>query len=134
MTDSITVAIVNSSPDTVEMLRGVFDSAGFMVVSCYTHDIRDGKIDFEAFMRQHDPRVVVYDIAPPYERNLKLFEHIRAMPVCQGCQFVLTSANPPRVAQLAGLHEQVYEILDREEDLMQLARAVKEASRARQTR
>jgi CheY-like chemotaxis protein len=135
MTDEApTIAIVNTSPDTVEMLRGVFFSAGFMVVSCYTHDLRDGRIDFEAFMRQHKPRVIVYDIAPPYERNYRLFEHVRAMPVCSGCQFVLTSTNPVHVVRLAGRDEQVYEVVDREEDLMRLAQVVKEASRARRTR
>jgi CheY-like chemotaxis protein len=129
-----TVAIVNTSPDTVEMLRETFFRAGFMVVSCYTHDVRDGKIDFEAFMRQHKPRVIVYDIAPPYERNYRLFEHMRTMPVCEGCQFVLTSTNPVHVVRLAGRDEQVYEIVDRAEDLMRLTQVVKEASRARPTK
>jgi CheY-like chemotaxis protein len=134
MDRTITMAVVNSTPDTIELLRQLFFQAGFMVVSCFTHDIRDGRIDFEAFMRQHQPRVVVYDIAPPYERNYRLFEHVRAMPVSEGCQFVLTSTNPARLAHLAGRDEQIYEVVDREEDLLRLARAVKEASRARPTR
>lgn len=134
MDGAITVAIVNSTPDAVEMLRQLFFQAGFMVVSCFTHDIRDGRIDFEAFMRQHQPRVIVYDVAPPYERNYRLFEHVRSMPVSQGCQVVLTSTNPARVATMAGLDEQIYEVIDREEDLLRLVQAVKEASRARPTR
>ena len=129
-----TVAIVNSTPDAVEMLRQAMYSAGLVVVSCYTHDIRDGKIDFEAFMRQHEPRVIVYDLAPPYERNYRLFEHVRAMPVSQGCQFVVSAMNPARVVDLVGRDEQVYEVVDRAEDLMRLVQAVKEATRARPTR
>lgn len=129
-----TVAIVNTTPDAVEMLRVVLSKAGFVVVSCYTHDIRDGKVDFDAFMRQHRPRVIAYDLAPPYEANLRLFHHVRAMPVVQECQFVLTSVNPPNVLRLLRADERVYEVVDREEDLMQFVHAVKEASRARAVR
>jgi hypothetical protein len=132
--DRATVAIVNTTPDAVEMLRVIFTSAGFVVVSCYTHDIRDGKIDFEAFMRQHSPRVIVYDLAPPYGSNFRLFEHVRGMPAVQQSQFVLTSVNPKNVAGLVGRDERVYEVVDRQDDLMQLVHAVKEASRARSIR
>jgi CheY-like chemotaxis protein len=134
MDNSVTVAIVNSTPDAIEMLRQLFFQAGFTVVSCFAHDIRDGKTDFEAFVRQHQPRVIVYDIAPPYERNFRMFEHVRAMPVTQDCQFVLTSMNSAHLINLVGRDEQVYEVVDREEDLLRLAQAVKEASRARPTR
>ena len=126
-----TVAIVNSTPDAVDMLKDVFNRAGFVVVSCYTHDVRDGKLDFDAFMRQHQPRVIVYDLAPPYEHNVRLFRHVRSMPVVQGCQWVLTSMNPRHVSDLVGRDQQVYEVVDRAEDLMRLVQAVKEATRAR---
>jgi CheY-like chemotaxis protein len=134
MSESATVAVVNSTPDAVEMLRSALYDAGFTVVSSYTHDIRDGKVDFEAFMRQHQPRVIVYDIAPPYARNFRLYEHVRAMPVAGTAQFVLTSMNPTRVIDLVGRDEQVYEVVDNQADLMRLVQAVKEASRARATR
>jgi hypothetical protein len=134
LAEPTTVAIVNTTPDAVEMLRDVLSSAGFLVVSCYTHDIQAGKIDVEAFMRQHRPRVIAYDLAPPYARNFQLFKHVRAMPAVQGCQFVLTSVNPSNVADLVGRDERVYEVVDRHEDLMKFAQAVKEASRARPTR
>ena len=39
------VAIINTSPDTVDLLRQVLQRAGFLVVSCYTFDIRDGRLD-----------------------------------------------------------------------------------------
>ena len=134
MEKPVTIAIVNSTPDAVALLREAMYSAGFVVVSCYTHDIRDGRIDFEAFMRQHRPRVIVYDIAPPYERNYRLFQHVRSMPVSEGCQFVISAMNPARASELVGRDEQLYEVVDRAEDLMRLVQAVKEATRARATR
>lgn len=134
MAERTTVAIVNTTPDTVSMLRAVLESAGFLVVSCFTHDIRDGQMDFEAFMRLHRPRVIVYDLAPPYERNFQLFQHVRAMPAVREAHFVITSVNPKHVVGMVGRDEHVYEVVDREEDLLDLVQAVKEASRARDTR
>jgi response regulator RpfG family c-di-GMP phosphodiesterase len=133
-TEPTTVAIINTTPDAVEMLRQVLTRAGFLVVSCYTHQIRDGTVDLENFIRQHRPRVIVYDLAPPYEANFRLFQHVRHMLAVQGCQFVLTSVNPSNVIRLVGRDERVYEVVDREEDLMMFVNAVKEASRARPVR
>lgn len=134
MPEPTTIAIVNTTPDAIEMLRNVLMAAGFVVVSCYTHDIRDGKVDLDSFVRQHRPTVIVYDLAPPYEKSFQLFTHVRAMPVVHGSQFVLTSVNPSNVSNLVGRDERVYEVVDRQEDLMTLVQAVKEASRARPTR
>jgi len=134
LSEPTTVAIVNTTPDAIDMLRNVLMAAGFVVVSCYTHDIREGRVDLEAFIRQHRPSVIAYDLAPPYETNFQLFKHVRAMPAVQGCQFVLTSVNPSNVSNLVGRDERVYEVVDRQEDLMKFVQAVKEASRARPTR
>lgn len=133
-TDTATVAIINSTPDAIDLLSDTFSAAGFVVVSGFTHDIRDGKLDVEAFMRQHRPRVIVYDLAPPYQRNVRLFEHIRTMPAVEGAHFVITSMNPANVVHLLANDERVYEVVDRADDLMRLVQAVKEASRARATR
>lgn len=130
----VTVAIVNTTPDAIGMLRQAFETAGFVVVSCFTHDIRDGQTDFASFVTQHQPRVIVYDLAPPYEKNFRLFQHLRAMDVVQGVHFVITSVNPPNVRDLVGRDERIYEVVDRDEDLMTLVQAVKQASRARDTR
>jgi CheY-like chemotaxis protein len=131
MSVPISVAVINTTPDVVEMLRHALERSGFVVATCFTFDIRDGRIDIDAFMRQHRPRVILYDLAPPYETNFRLFQHIRSMPVVQDVQFVLTSMNRKNVLPLVGRDERVYEVVDRDEDLMQIILAVKEASRAR---
>ena len=127
-------AVVNTSPDTVEMLRVVLQQAGFVVVSAYTFQIRDGIIDLANFMSQHRPSVVVWDVAPPYDANWALFETVRANPVMADCQFVLTSTNAGYVQQLAGKAERVYEIIGKPLDLDVIVRAAKEALRSRPTR
>ena len=133
-TESPVVAVINSTPDIVDMLRLTLEQAGFVVVSALTFEMREGRIDLEDFISQHQPRVIVYDISPPYEANWHLFEHVAAMPAVAGRQIVLTSTNPKHVERLAGQQRQIYEIIGKPYDLGQVAQAVKEAVRARPTR
>ena len=132
--DSTVAAVINTSPDVVDLLRTSLEPAGIVVVSALTFEIRDGRIDFERFLQQHDPTVIVYDIAPPYEPNWQLFQHLCRMPAMRSRQFVLTSGNPKHVEALAGSHQRVYEIVGKPLDLDQIVRAVKEAGKARATR
>ena len=99
------VAIFNTSEDTTDLLRIVFENAGFVVVTAFTNHLRDGKVDLEAFMRQHQPRVIVWDIAVPYEQNWRLYEHMRSAPACRGVSFVVTTTNVRYVQKLAGDEE-----------------------------
>jgi CheY-like chemotaxis protein len=120
------VAIFNTSEDTTDLLRIVFENAGFVVVTAFTNRLRDGKVDLEAFMRQHQPRVIVYDIAVPYEQNWRLYEHVRSAPACRGVSFVLTTTNVRYVQKLAG-DEELYEIIGKPYDLDQILGAVRQA-------
>src|SRR5690606_19165232 len=97
----------------------------------YTADIRDSIVELEAFVRVHDPAVIVYDIAPPYEANWALFQHLRSRPVLKDRQFVVTTTNLRQVERLVSPGETVYEIIGKPYDLDLIVRAVKEASRAR---
>ena len=128
------VAVINSTPDIVDVLRIAIEQAGLVVVSALTHEIRDGVVDVEVLVGQHQPRVIVYDIAPPYEVNWRLFQHIAAMPVMADRQFVITSTNARHVEGLAGPQQHVYEIVGKPLDLAQIVQAVREALRARPTR
>jgi DNA-binding response OmpR family regulator len=127
------VAVFNTSPDTTDMLRIVLEHAGFVVVTAYTYDLRDGRIELETFMRQHQPKVLIYDIAIPYEQNWRLFQHFRQLPTFAAAKFVLTTTNAAQVAKIAGLEAHVHEIVGKPYDLDILVQAVKEAARQRPT-
>jgi DNA-binding response OmpR family regulator len=118
------VAIFNTSEDTIDMLRTLFEHHGFVVVSAFTYELRDGETDLETVMRQHRPAVVVYDIALPYEANWRLFQHIRATPACAGIPFVVTSTNEAQVRKIAGSEETILEIVGKPYDLGRLLDAV----------
>jgi DNA-binding response OmpR family regulator len=119
------VGVFNTSPDTVEMLRIVLEREGFIVVSAFTYDLRDSKIDLEALIRQHQPKVIVYDIAPPYDRNWRLLEHMRSMPALMGIPFIVTTTNVARVTEVAGPDQDLFEIVGKPYDLDQIVAAVK---------
>jgi DNA-binding response OmpR family regulator len=125
------VAIVNTSPDIVDMLRISLERAGIVVVSAFTHSIRDGEVDLEQFFRQHDPRVVLYDIAPPYDANWQFFQHLSQRPFMKNRVYVLTSTNERHVANLVGRDRRVYEIVGRPFDLDEIVQATREALRSR---
>ena len=129
------VAVINTSPDVVDMLRLTLEHAGIAVVSAMTWQVREGSVDLDRFMAQHHPRVVVYDVAPPYPNNWLLFQHIRAMPAMKNVHFVLTSTNAKQVEALSrGSQERVYEIVGKPFDLGEIVTAVREAMKARATR
>ena len=107
------------------MLRIVLEREGLIVVSAYTYDLRDSKIDVEALVRQHQPKVIIYDVAPPYDRNWRLFEHMRSMPALMGISFVVTTTNVVRLSEVAGPNQELFEIVGKPYDLRQIVAAVK---------
>ena len=123
------VAVFNTSEDTTDMLRVSLENAGYVVVSAFTTALRDGKVELDAFMRQHRPAVVVYDVALPYEANWRLFQHINATPSARGVQFVLTSTNVAQVRKVAGPDHDIHEIVGKPYDLKRLTELVGEAAR-----
>src|SRR3954449_9127802 len=131
MTDQgIAIAVFNTSEDTTDMLRELFQHAGFVAVTAFTHDLRDNKVDLESLMRQYRPAVIVYDIALPYEANWQLCQRIRSSPVCKGVPFVLTTTNVAQVRKVAG-PEPLIEIVGKPYDLELLLQSVERAATVR---
>lgn len=124
------VALFNSNIDAIALVSRLLESAGFTVTSALIPDIRDGRCDVDAFIRRHDPSVVVYDIGPPYEKNWAMLEQLRATSMSDR-RFVITSTNAAQLEKLAGGDERIYEVVDRQFELDNIVRAVKEATRAR---
>lgn len=127
------VAVINTTPDAIDLLKDALEHAGFVVPTALTWEIQQGRTNLEGFLNAHQPDVILYDIAPPYDKNWATLQNLRRT-LLQGYRFVLTSVNTKHVEQLVGRDERVYEVVGTPHDLDEIVRAVREATKARPVR
>jgi DNA-binding NarL/FixJ family response regulator len=122
-----TVAVINSSEDTVEMLRQALHNGGFRsVVSAHIHDFKTGESDFPKYLQTHDPQAIIYDIAIPYEQNWTFLKLLLDSEHMRGRKVVLTTTNKKRLEELVGPTDAL-EIVGKPYDIDEIVRAVKAA-------
>ena len=123
------VAVLNTSDDTVELLRVYLENEGYIVVSSHLSKLKRGEGSLERDIVEHDPRVLIYDLAPPYDKSWTFLQHIRRHPSMKDRSFVLTSTNPQRVLEVAteAKEEPIHEIIGKPYDLKEIVSAVKQA-------
>jgi CheY-like chemotaxis protein len=131
MTTPPVVAVVNTNPDLVELLKALIEKAGFVAFVLHIADIRSG-LDVGAVLAQHDPALIVYDVTFPYDRNWRFLQHLRESTF-KGRRFVLTTPNAEGLRRLVGRDERVYEVVDGGGDIDAILQAVREGVRARPT-
>ena len=125
MTIAPVVEIFNSNPELLEMLKARLEESGFIALTLDPARIRAG-LAVEAIADQHRPAVVVYDVAFPYDRNWRLFQHVRETSA--GAKFVITTPNASGVAALAKPADRVIEMGgDLAANLDVIVRAAREA-------
>lgn len=116
-----TIAIFNTSEDTVEALRLAFEHQGHETVSAHIDEIKRGQVDFVEFIKTHDPKAVVYDIAPPYDHNFTFLKLLRDTGVMQGRPVVITTTHKANLERMVGPTEAI-EIIGKPYDLEQVVR------------
>jgi DNA-binding NtrC family response regulator len=122
-----TVAVVNSNEDTVEMLRYALQESGFSsVVTGHIHDFKTGEADFPKYLETHDPRVVVYDVTIPYDKNWNFLRLILDSDHMRGRRLVVTTTNKKRLEEIVGPTE-AFEIVGKPYDIDRIVQAVKTA-------
>ncbi len=118
------VALFNASDDTVEMVQLMLASDFQCLIGCQFSDLKKGHIDFARFVGEHDPRVVIFDISPPYEENWSFFKTLRDNPAMQSRGLVLTTTNKERLDETAGKDSKAFEIVGKPYDLAQIKSAI----------
>jgi CheY-like chemotaxis protein len=121
------IAVINSSDDTVDMLRTCLQSHGFSrVVTAHARHFRDGDADFLKFVDEHQPALFLYDISLPYEQNWRFLQQQLSSESMQGRLLVLTTTNKRALEGLVGPTDAL-EVLGKPYDLDQIMRAVERA-------
>jgi DNA-binding NtrC family response regulator len=127
---SIAVAIINSSDDTVEMLRTCLQQEGYSsIVTAHVEDIKRGRLDFVSFLGQHDPRVLVYDVAIPYEENWRFLQLLMSSEEMNGRRVVITTTNKKVLEDFVGKTPAI-EIHGKPYDLREIIESVNAAAGA----
>ena len=121
-----TIAVFNSSEDTVDLLRTALEAEGFQTVVGHIPEVKKGEIDLVDFINHHTPAVIVYDISPPYDANWRFLRLVRSSEPLQRREFVLTTTNKPALEKLVGDTE-AFEIIGKPYDLRRVVDAVRAA-------
>lgn len=119
------VALFNASDDTVEMVQRMLDVSGIhCLVSCHFADLRKGTVNFAAYLLEHQPQVVIFDISPPYEQNWTFFRTLRDNPAMNGRGLVLTTTNKDRLDEVVGHDSSAIEIVGKPYDRAEIMAAI----------
>ncbi len=120
------VAIINTSEDIVAFLRELLAADGFRPVTGFVPDFREGRQDLDAFLQEHDPAVIIWDIGFPYDRNWAYFQEVRGSDAARGRRFVLTTTNKRALEELVG-PTPAHELIGKPYDIEALLGAVHRA-------
>jgi DNA-binding NtrC family response regulator len=135
MSDSIqTVAVFNSSDDTVEMLKVLLTNRGYRALSGHADEVKSGELDFVAFLKTHQPSAIIWDIAPPYDRNWNFLQLVRELRPLERCALVLTTTHKQHLDALAKQDTGAFEIIGKPYDLDVIVNAVVEGLKQRDRR
>ena len=101
------VAIFNTNAEVLELVRESLQQAGFQTVMAHIDDLKRGRLDMIQFVEEHNPDVMVYDVAPPYDTNWTFLRLMRNSKVMQGRAFVVTTTNKRALEELIGPNDAV---------------------------
>jgi DNA-binding response OmpR family regulator len=119
------VAVFNSDPDTVAMLHLALQQAGYRTIDAPLREFQNGVAGGLAFLRLHQPDVVVYDVSPPFEVNAAYCCDLQEADGARA--WVITSTDPARTYRdLRGRPER-YELIGKPYNLDDVVIAVQRA-------
>ena len=122
----VDVAVINTSEETAEVIEMTLQSEGWTTARGFTVDFKRGRKDLSAFLAEHDPNVIVWDVALPYQQNWEYFQQVSKLPEAEERPVVLTTTNSHVLREIIG-DVAVLEIVDKPFSLNELISAVRRA-------
>jgi CheY-like chemotaxis protein len=122
------VAVINTSRETIELLRVILEEYGFEPVGGMDSTVtafKRGERDLREFLASADPRVIIWDIALPYVENWQFYRTCVERGDFDGRGVVLTTTNKHAIDELIGptpVHELLGKPFDDIEDLLTAVR------------
>lgn len=132
-TPTQTVAVFNASDDTVEMLMAMLSQRGFRALDGKVDSVKSGEVDFIRFLEEHQVDGLIWDIAPPYDRNWNFFQLVRSVRPLERCAVVLTTTHKRHLDAMAGHDTGAIEIVGKPYDLEVIVDSVIRALQSRDT-
>ena len=122
------IAVLNTSEEVVKLVREVLEAEGWRTVTTTLPDLGRREAEVLAFLDEHSPRVIVYDVAVPYEETWDLLQRLRAASAADDRRWVVTTTNKRALAELVGPVAAI-EIVGKPFDLAEVGAAVRQALR-----
>lgn len=120
------IAIVETNEEIADLLAVIAEEVDGRAVITFVPDLQRGQPEPEHYLREHNPRVVIWDIAPPYGENWDFFQRVCQSEAGQGRTYVLTTANPHALEQLTG-PTPAHEVMGKPFDIERLIATVRRA-------
>ncbi|MGH2585279.1 MAG: hypothetical protein ACRDJE_10235 [Dehalococcoidia bacterium] len=96
------VLVFNSNQDVVDLLRLALGEEGYRVGAYHVVAFKTGEMDVQEVLERDCPRVVIFDVAPPYPANWAFFKLVSASPVGQTVCWLVTTTNVRALTEEAG--------------------------------
>jgi DNA-binding response OmpR family regulator len=121
------VAVFNSADDVIDMLRVALEGSGFVVASAKLSEIQSGVMDLVAFVREHRPVAIVYDLPRPYEANWNFLRLLRETASLNRLGWVLTTLDKAALESAVGPSSVVQIVLGKPYGLDEVVAAVRQS-------
>src|SRR5437016_4809759 len=101
------VAIFNSRDEVIEAIRSALENDGFETVTARLAEIQNGTLDLVAFIKVHDPDVIVYDLPRPYENHWNFLRLMKETTSLKDRMWILTTTDKEALEAAVGASDVV---------------------------